>query len=220
MSGPPISASDRRGLLRRLADPLLRLRPSPLDPESRSALAAGWRRADIEWERVELAALEAWAAGDRVAAAALWRRGWRFARWRFAADDPRRATALANAGLADLARGRPRRGTRRLGEARRLWAAVPDWIGRAEIQPLARSSLFHLRMEARHRATFTENARRQLLAHATEGADRLDRLASGAGTETGPDRWRREKPPAYDDRRKLMAAILLLGGAASLPRGR
>ena len=205
MSGPPISASD---LPRRAGAAWLRQRPA--DPEVRAALAAGWHRAEIEWERTEEEALIAWAAGERTVAAALWRRGWVVARRRFAADDPRRPTALANAGLADLVDGRRHRAGRRLGGARRLWAAVPGWIARAEVQPRARSSLFHLRMETRHRETFAANARDQLVRHALEAAGRLDRLAAGALPEPRPERWRRDRPHAFDDRRRLIAAVLLL----------
>lgn len=189
MSGLPISASDR---------------------PRRAALAAGWRRAEIEWERTGEEALIAWAAGERSVAAALWRRGWVVARRRFAADDPRRAAALANAGLADLVGGRRRRAARRLARSRRQWAAVPGWIARAEVQPLARSSLFHLRMETRHRETFAANARDQLVRHALEAAERLDRLAAGALPDPRPDRWRLDRPRAFDDRRRLVAAVLLL----------
>jgi hypothetical protein len=173
-------------------------------------MAAGWHPAEIAWERVELAAAEAWVAGDHAAAARLWRRGWAIARRRFAADDPRLATALANAGMADMVRGRAGRGAHRLAEARRLWAGVPGWIARAGLRPLARSSLFHLRMEARHRAAFAENARRPLLALADDAAGRLSRVAAGDAPRPCPDRWRRERPPVHDDRRRLVAAALLL----------
>lgn len=205
MSGLPISGSD---LPRRAGAAWLRLRAA--DPETRAALAAGWHRTEIEWERMEEEALGAWAAGEYTVAAALWRRGWVVARRRFAAGDPRRATALANAGLADLVDGRRHRAGRRVAGARRLWAAVPGWIARAEVQPIARSSLFHLRMETRHRETFAANAREQLVGHAVEAAERLDRLAAGALPDTRPERWRRDRPRTFDNRRRLMAAVLLL----------
>lgn len=207
MSGLPISASD---LPRRGGEAFSRLRQRSADPEILAALPAGWHRAENEWERTEEQALIAWAAGERLVAATLWRRGWLVARRRFTAEDPRRATALANAGLADLVAGRRYRARRRVARARRLWAAVPDWVARTGIRPMARSSLFHLRMETRHRETFAANARDGLIRHALEAIDRLDRLAAGALPDARPDRWRRDRPRTLDDRRRLMAAVLLL----------
>ena len=80
---------------------------------------------------------------------------------------------------------------------------------------MARSSLFHMRMEARHRDTYrarwqvrwreiAEEAkgRLEVLSPAPEG---LDRSAADALA-----RWRRERPALLNDTRKLMAAAFLL----------
>ncbi len=79
------------------------------------------------------------------------------------------------------------------------------------IVPRARSSMFHLRMEARHRETYQQNMRTRLTAFARETGGALaalekDEPVSGRFYE----RWLGEKPPVFDDTRKLLAAALLL----------
>jgi len=84
-------------------------------------------------------------------------------------------------------------------------------IETAQIAPRARSSLFHLRMEARHRATFHANFRRRLTAIAGETAETIAALTAPRGPgHRHFSRWRGEKPPVFDDTRKILAACLLL----------
>lgn len=180
------------------------------EPERRAARAAGWGWADLAWERLSERGCAALAAGrPREAARAL-----ALTRWLsllFRRGDPRRATALANFAVAARLRGRERAFRRRLAAARALWTRVPDGVEGLAFAPRARSSLFHLRMEARHAATFRANRLRRLRALVAETDAALAALAAGAAPPCRlASRWRGEKPAAYDDARKLLSACLLL----------
>lgn len=192
------------------------------DPEAAAARAAGWRRGELAWERMQEAAHAALARGDAAAAARLWRR----ARWlgllAFRGDDPRRVTGLANAAFADLLSGRPERARRRHAEAARRWQeGLPAWVAAIEPIPRARSSLFHLRMVLRHRATYADNMRRRYLAFGEETAEALADLAAGrVPSRDFVRRWRGEKPPVFDDSRRFLAAALLVAVPAGAAAGR
>ena len=193
MSGPPISASDD-------------------DTERVVARKAGWRRADLDWERLQERANELLRSGDGAGAVRCFRRAARIARWRFAKSDPRRAASLANLALADRLSGREARARRRYAKARRLWQGVDSWISQIEPSRRARSSLFHLRMEARHWDTYQDNTRARLKAFARETGEAFGALEQGqAPPHRLYERWRGEKPSVFDDTRKFLAAALLIG---------
>ena len=82
------------------------LASKPIDAEMEAALAAGWTRSDLSWERLQEEGNLAFESGKMDRAAKAWFR----ARWigalRFAAFDPRRATTLANLALIDRQSGR------------------------------------------------------------------------------------------------------------------
>lgn len=192
MSALPISASDAAGV------------------ELRAARAAGWRRRDLWWERLQEAGNRDLQAGERRRAARRFLAAW----WLAATlprDDPRRATSLANAGLAARLRGAERTAERRYRDAIRLWSRVPAALDDLEIRPRARSSLFHLRMELRHGETYRANMRARLGRFIAETGEALDAIARG---EVPPHRlaarWRGEKPAVFDDTRKIVAACLLV----------
>jgi hypothetical protein len=184
----------------------------PRDPAAAAARASGWRRGELAWERMQEAAHMALARGDTATAARLWRR----ARWlglvAFRRRDPRRVIGLANAAFADLLAGRPARARRRYAVAARRWqTGLEGWVAALEPRPRARSSLFHLRLELRHRLTYAANMRRRLLAFGAETGEALADLAEGrAPARTFFRRWRGEKPPLFDDTRRFLAAALLL----------
>lgn len=164
---------------------------------------------ELRWEALQEAAHAAHGAGDAARAARLWRRAWRLAFWRLRRSDPRFATSLANRGFAArLTGGDPGRAYRR---ALRRWAGVAEWIEGMEIARRARSSLFHLRMEARHADTFRENSIKRYKAFWKEAEETLQALRDGGTVERPPfARWKGEKPPLFDDTRRLMAACLLI----------
>jgi hypothetical protein len=78
-----------------------------------------------------------------------------------------------------------------------------------------------MRLEQRHRAAYEERWRVKWAELAREGRGLVGdagplNLVSSAEAETRLARWRRERPDALDDTRKLLAAVLLLacaGGA-------
>jgi hypothetical protein len=183
------------------------------DREMRAARAAGWRRADLAWERLQERANADLAAGDAVRALRGFRRAHWLARAFLPAGDPRRATSLANAAFAARAAGAPARALRDYAEARRLWAVVPATIPSLTVAPRARSSLFHLRMEARHLETFRANQRARLARFVAEADAALAALTRGDPPPVRlASRWKGEKPAVFDDSRKLLAACLLIAG--------
>jgi hypothetical protein len=178
-------------------------------PVARSAAAAGWSDADIRWEFLSEQAGELARAGRVTEAAPLWAEALFLARQSFAPNDPRLATSIANHAFAlrcgDAAADALFR------EALTIWDASGAWIAALRIARRARSSLFHLRMEAKHWATYEATMRRRLEAFAKEGREALAALADDrAAASSGLSRWSAEKSAGYTDARKLLAAVLLL----------
>ena len=184
--------------------------------EAAAARAAGWRRPEIWWERVQARAKAAQIAGDLDTAAWYWMLAWR-AGWLFLPrDDPRFACGLANAAAAAEHRGRFRIAERRRQRAGALWDAVPAWVDRIRPAPRARSSLFHLRLARRHAETYRENIRARLRGQAEEAAASL--AAGVLEPPGGQSRWIRERPPVFDDTRRLSSACFLMAYVAPGPR--
>ena len=79
---------------------------------------------------------------------------------------------------------------------------------------MARSSLFHLRMEQRHRPAYEERWQVKWHELAAEARGRImdsgHTLVSGEEAAALLARWRRERPAMLNDTRKLMAAVILL----------
>lgn len=179
--------------------------------EAAAARKAGWRRADLAWERLQDRGNALWLEGDADGAARLWRRAWWIALLRFRGADPRRATTLVNLALADRMAGRAARAERRLAKARRIWDRVGEFIAAMAVARQARSSLAGARMGDRHWQTYAANMRIRMTGFARETAAALEALEAGRPVPRRPyDRWRREKPEVFDDTRKLLAAALLV----------
>jgi len=190
----------------------------PSDTEYRAARAAGWSRSDLLWERLQERGNACFEASDVAGARRAWRRAYWLGLALFSGADPRRATGLANLGHIARMTGHEARARRRFAAALRLWGGADDFIAGMTIARRARSSLFHLRMEALHWDTYCDNLRRRLRIFAAETAGALDALAEGqpVGCRLS-SRWRGEKPAVFDDTRKFLAAALLVGGGASAP---
>ena len=173
---------------------------------------AGWRRVDLEWERLQEQGNTLLGSGNLVGATRCFRRAGWIAFWRFEKDDPRRVATLANLALADRIDGHEGRARRRYAKARRLWAERDPWIEGMTVARRARSSLFHLRMEARHWETYRDNTCARMRAF---GAETAEALAALERSEAPPhrlfDRWRGEKPSVFDDTRRFLAAALMVG---------
>ncbi len=186
------------------------------DWSNHELIVAGWARHDLDWEDAAAAHCVALARGSEAEAEALAHSGacLLLARESLAADDPRLATSLANH-AASLARRGDRAAAGLWREARDASPRCKSWIATMSAPRVARSSLFHMRMEQRHRATYEERWRLKWRDMAEEARARLqaadpagpiDPAAAGAALA----RWHRECPAMLNDTRKLMAATLLL----------
>ena len=186
-------------------------RRAPDGNEIAAAAAAGWTALDLAWEAKMEEAGTCFASGDRDAAAALWRESLGLARRDFETTDPRLGTSLANAALAARQAGDGTSAQSLFAEARRIWDASSFWVDALAPERRARSSLFHLRMEARHRETYDAQFRNRLHRFGEEARESLRALEAGEPSpHRGLARWRAEKPARYGDSRKFLAACLLL----------
>lgn len=178
-------------------------------------LAAGWSEADLAFEAAAERTAEALAAGEREQAKQEAGSALQIARAEFAAIDPRLGTALANYGVCLALAGQSEGIPRLFGEALDVWRGADPWIARMDAPRMARSSLFHMRMEALHRDTYRARWRERWRAIAAEARARLEALHVGEAVAVGAasatlKRWRRERPAMLNDTRKLMAAAFLL----------
>lgn len=190
-------------------------------PQARVALQSGWGRADLLWEALMEAGNAGFAEGDGTRARRAFARAHLVSRLAFPRRDPRRATALAAMGALARAEGQDRRAARLLVRAARHWRAhAAPAVAAMEIAPRARSSLFHLRMEARHRTTYHANMRLRLGRIVTEVEEALAAMAAGHAPGCRLyARWKGERPNVHDDTRKLMGACLLIPDAGPGSRG-
>ena len=180
--------------------------------EAAAARAAGWRCSEIWWERLQGRAKARQMAGDLDAAARYWMLAHGLGLICLSREDPRFACGLANAAAAARHRGRLRVAEKRRRRACELWRFVPAWMERIRLAPQARSSLFHLRLARRHAETYRENLRAKLREQVEETAASLE-----AGTLEPPGvkpRWIRERPPVFDDTRRLLGACFLMAYVA------
>jgi hypothetical protein len=189
-------------------------------------LAAGWSDADLAFEAAAERSAEALAANDLRRAVEEAGKALQIARAEFAPPDPRLGTALANYGVCLALAGQGDGVQRLYAEALEIWRGADPWIARMDAPRMARSSLFHLRMEALHRDTYRARWRERWREIAAEARARLDALTAGeaVGGEIAAEtlaRWRRERPAMLNDTRKLMAAaFLLLASSASTGEGK
>ena len=172
---------------------------------------AGWTNAEVIWEQIQEAAAECALDGAPSEAADLWRGALELAREHLAPDDPRVATSLANVALAERTAGDATTANRMLGEALELWDAGERWIESLKPAAMARSSTFHLRLQAKHRGGYDRFPRERYRTLALEGRAILAAMRDGLPDESGRfERWRRERPDGFNDWRKLLGAVLLI----------
>jgi len=181
------------------------------DPDWFLAQKSGWSRADLMWERLMEAGCEAFAAGRMGRAGRLFFAADALARGRFDSADLRCATPRAARAMIRQARGKGAGAL--IAEAQTIWQGAPDAVASMEIRPRIRSSLFHLRMEAKHRGQYQDNLRLRLGRIANETGETLGKLGTGAAPHRHFARWRGEKPSVFDGTRKVLAASLLLPDA-------
>jgi hypothetical protein len=182
---------------------------------AKELLAAGWSEADLAWEGIAERAAEAVAQQDYMRAKDEAGQALQIARAEFEPIDPRLGTSLANFGLCLHLSGHSAGVAPLYTEALEVWRRADPWIARMDAPRTARSSLFHMRMEARHRDTYRARWQERWQEMAGEAKARLEALNAcpGAPDATASDasaRWRRERPAMLNDTRKLMAAAFLL----------
>ncbi|MEQ8665688.1 MAG: hypothetical protein RIC16_08175 [Rhodospirillales bacterium] len=181
------------------------------DREMRTARTAGWRRVDLWWERLSERGNRAQLAGDTGAALIALGLAWLLAATSFPRDDHRALAASANAAWIFRTLGLEHMAKRRYRAAAAAWAALALPGQELVLAPRARSSLFHMRMEALHAETYRANHLKRLSNFIAETGRTLDALAAGeAPGSTHYTRWRGEKPAIFDDSRKILSACLLV----------
>ncbi len=129
---------------------------------------------DWDWEAFAVTAFEAYQRGRRTQAMHLWKRSADIAA-SFAANDPRRAASASNMAIASLLQERYDEAVAGFSEAAARWDGVLSWIERMEVEPVGRSSNFHLRMAQRHQDAFAE-ARRSRWQQSLSGAQALTKF--------------------------------------------
>jgi hypothetical protein len=177
-------------------------------------VAAGWRESDLEGEMASESAMEALASDDFDRARSEMARAVRIATANFTAGDPRLGAALANHGAALVAAGEAHVAGRAIADALGVWRNADGFIAKMTAPRVARSSLFHLRMEQRHRGTYEARWRVKWAELVEEARGRLGSggfsLIAAAEAAERLSRWRRERPTMLNDTRKLMAAVIVL----------
>ncbi|MCH8155848.1 MAG: tetratricopeptide repeat-containing protein, partial [Proteobacteria bacterium] len=90
------------------------------------------------------------------------------------------------------------------------------WVAALAPERRARSSTFHLRLEAKHPGGYAHHSRERYQALAAEGRAALLALRDQQPPPfDGPARWAKERPEGYTDARKIMAAVLLVASHRS-----
>jgi len=182
---------------------------------ARELLRAGWSEADLAWETAAERTLETVVQHDYALAKELAGYALQVARANFVSIDPRLGTSLANYGFCLKLMGDDKGIATLLREALDVWRGAGPWIDRMEAPRVARSSLFHMRMEALHRDTYRARWQKRWRETAVEAKARLsacDPCAEllEASADNSLARWRRERPAMLNDTRKLFAAAFLL----------
>ena len=181
----------------------------------RELVNAGWSEADLAWEAAAELTAEAACQKDAARAKDQASIALKIARADFEDIDPRLGTSLANYGMCLSLAGDDQGVASLFLKARDAWRRSDPWIARMDAPRVARSSMFHLRMEARHRDTYRALWQKRWREMAAEAMQRLDALNAPDAAITAPAGdtlavWRRERPAMLNDTRKLMAATFLL----------
>lgn len=172
---------------------------------------AGWTNAEVIWEQIQETAAESERTGDFAEASELWRGALDLAREQLRSDDLRVAASLASVAVGERHFGDAAAAKRMFEEALALWDAGDRWIVSLKPVTLARSSTFHLRLQAKHPGGYDQFPQERYRTLAGEGrailAARRDGLPDAFDRL---DRWRRDRPSGFNDWRKLLGAVLLI----------
>ena len=172
---------------------------------------AGWTNAEVVWEQIQGAAAECERADDDTEASELWRGGLELAREHLPPGDLRVAASVANVAVAERRTGDGATAKRLLDEALALWDEGEQWVESLKPTAFARSSTFHLRLQAKHPGGYDRFPRERYRTLAMEGRAILTARRNGLPDESDRlDRWRRERPDGFNDWRRLLGAVLLI----------
>jgi len=176
---------------------------------------AGWSEADIQWEGLMADTVAALASEDPERAKSLAGQCVQVARDRFEDNDPRLGASLANYAVLLRETGGLEGVDALLDEARSVWTACDPWVENMSAPRVARSSLFHMRMEQKHRDTYEDRWRLKWQDMVQDARARVNALSAVPGLGAGQAaelhaRWQRECPAMLNDTRKLMAAVVLM----------
>ena len=176
---------------------------------------AGWTNAEVIWEQIQEAAAECERADDYTEASELWRGALDLAREHLPSGDLRVAASVANIAVAERRTGDPATAKRNLDEALALWDAGEPWVESLKPAAVARSSTFHLRLQAKHPGGYDRFPRERYRTLAMEGRAVLAARRDGLPDKSDRlDRWRRERSNGFNDWRKLLGAVLLIAADA------
>ena len=172
---------------------------------------SGWTNAEVIWEQIQEAAAESERTGDHAEAAELWRGALELAREHLSSGDLRVATSVANVGVVERRGGDAAAARRMFNEALALWDAGGRWVETLKPVAFARSSTFHLRLQAKHPGGYDRMPRERYRVLAEEGrAVLVARRARRRDDSDRYGRWRRDRPDGFNDWRKLLGAVLLI----------
>ena len=181
------------------------------DVEMRTALQAEWSRNDLYWERLMESALRDWESNSYRRAVFKFKLALQLTRLCFSQNDIRRATCHANIAIVSSIRGNETLTKTHQSKAQKIWKNASSMTNELKILPRSRSSLFHMRMEVKHKATFTKNQNLRMEKFIQETEETLNNLNSDSPPKHRHySRWRGEKPALHDDIRKILGACLLI----------
>lgn len=118
-----------------------------------------WANPELLWVRFTETATSEFDSGRFSAAAENWRNAHRIAR-DFDNCDPRHAGSLNNLALAFRIKNEFDEAERIYRSALQNWESATHWVDRMQLRQRGRSSLFHLRLELKHRKQYDKIARK------------------------------------------------------------
>ncbi len=181
------------------------------DVDFRAALNAGWKWSDLLWERLQEGANQDLASSRRIRSILGFFSAYLLGLTKMRHSDPRQVTSLANLAFAIRLLGAERLAKQLFATAETRWKGVDVALETLEMAPRARSSLFHMRLETLHWETYQANRKARLRKFVEETGESIRYLATGAPVPHRLyPRWVGEKPPVFDDTRKILGACLLL----------
>ena len=146
---------------------------------------AGWSEADIQWEGLMADAVSALGSGDLERAKSLAGQCVRVARDRFDPGDPRLGASLVNYAVLLRETGGPEGVEALLDEARSVWSSCNPWVENMTAPRSARSSLFHMRMEQKHREMYEDRWRIKWQDMVQDARARVNAVSSVPGLGEG-----------------------------------